>query len=91
MVAKVEQLGRLASAVFERIAQAEGDAKGIFSVEAAADYSRVLGREVKVEEIQPVVNELMASNVILRRAHGLYGVADPAVQETWRERRQLLE
>lgn len=90
-LAKVEQLGRLASAVFERIAQAEGDAKGIFSVEAAADYSRILGREVKVEEIQPIVNELMASNIILRRAHGLYGVADPAVQETWRERRQLLE
>ncbi|NHZ90755.1 AAA family ATPase [Massilia sp. CCM 8733] len=89
-LAKVEQLGQLASVVFERIAAAQGEAKGVFSAEAAAHYSRALGREVKVEEIGPVVNELMASNLILRRAHGLYCVADPAVQETWREKQQLL-
>ena len=89
-LAKVEQLGSLAVAIFEKIAATDGDAKGIFSIEAAADYSRRVGREVKVEEIQPVVNELMGGNVIMRRGHGLYGVADPSVQETWRERQQLL-
>ena len=64
--------------------------KGVFSAEAAADYSKAIGREVKIEEIQPLVNELMASNLIMRRGHGLYGIADPFVQETWREKRQLL-
>jgi len=43
-------------------------------------------REVRVEEIQPVVNELLAANVLLRVGHGLYGVSDPFVQEIWRER-----
>jgi hypothetical protein len=37
-----------------------------------------------VEEIQPVVNELLAANVLMRVGHGPYGVSDPFVQETWR-------
>lgn len=89
-LAKVEQLGSLATAIFERIAGTDGDAKGVFSAEAAADYSKAIGREVKIEEIQPLVNELMAANLIMRRGHGLYGITDPFVQETWREKRQLL-
>lgn len=90
-LAKVEQLGSLATAIFGKIAAAEGDAKGIFSVDAAADFSKMVGRDVKVEEIQPVVNEMMAANVIMRKGHGLYGIADPTVQEAWREKQQLLE
>jgi hypothetical protein len=45
---------------------------------------------VKLEDVQPLVNELMASNLIMRRGHGLYGITDPFVQETWREKRKLL-
>ncbi len=90
-LAKIEQLGSLAVAIFERVAATDGDAKGIFSAEAAADYSKLVGRDVKVEEIQPVVNEMMAANIIMRRGHGLYGVADPSVQESWKEKQTLLE
>lgn len=48
-----------------------------------------VGREVKIEEIQPVVNELLATNLIMRKGHGLYGITDPFVQEIWRERKAL--
>jgi len=85
-LSKVEQLGGLAVTIFERIAASDGHAKGIFSADAAADYSKAVGREVRVEEIQPVVNELMAANIIMRRGHGLYGITDPFVQEIWREK-----
>lgn len=85
---KVEQLGGLASAIFERVAGCEGGAKGLFSAEAAAAYGEAIGREVRVEEIQPVVNELLAANVLMRLGHGLYGVTDPVVQEIWRERQR---
>lgn len=88
--AKVEQLGLLATAIVEKVAATDGDATGVFSIDAAADYSKLLGRDVKVEEIQPVVNERVAANILMRRGHGQYGVADPAVQETWREKRRLL-
>lgn len=86
---KLEQLGGLATAVFDYIAMASGDAKGLFSAQAAAAYSQAIGREVKVEEAQPVVNELMAANLIMRKGHGLYGVTDPFVQEMWRERKAI--
>lgn len=87
---KVEQLGGLAMAVFERIAAAAGDARGIFSAEAAVEYAASIGRDVRIEEIQPVVNELMAANIIMRRGHGMYCVTDPFVQEIWRERKAFL-
>ena len=86
---KVEQLGGLATAIFERIAATDGDARGVFSGEAAADYTQAVGREVRIEEIQPVVNDLLAANLIMRRGHGMYGVTDPFVQEIWREKKAL--
>lgn len=82
---KVEQLGSLAEAIFDKIASADVEAKGVFSVEAAAEYSKAVGREVRVEEIQPVVNELLAANVVMRHGHGLYGISDPVVQASWRQ------
>ena len=86
---KVEQLGGLATAVFERIASTDRDARGLFSAEAAADYAKLVGRAVRVEEIQPVVNDLLAVNLIMRKGHGTYGITDPFVQEIWREKKAL--
>lgn len=88
---KVEELGSLAQAIFDKIASVEGDARGVFSIEAAAEYSKAVGRDVRVEEIQPVANELLAANLIMRRGHGIYGVTDPFVQEIWREKQTLLK
>ncbi|MFM7264170.1 MAG: AAA family ATPase, partial [Cyanobium sp.] len=53
---KVEQIGGLATAIFDRVAASDGPARGLFSGEAAAAFSAILGRPVRVEEIQPVVN-----------------------------------
>lgn len=85
---KVEQIGGLAVAIFSRVAASDGPARGIYSAEAAADYSEQIGREVRVEEIQPVVNGLLAANVLMRLGHGLFGVTDPFVQQIWRERQR---
>ena len=87
---KVEQLGALAMSVFERIAGVDGDAKGLFSADALAGYAEGVGREVRVDEVQAVLNELMAANIVMRRGHGLYGLTDPFVQEIWRERKALM-
>lgn len=87
---KVEQLGALAKAVFERVAGADGQAKGLFAGEALASYAAAVGREVRADEVQAVLNELMQANVVMRRGHGLYGLTDPFVQEIWRERNALM-
>jgi hypothetical protein len=87
---KVSEMGRLALAIFDRIALTEGDTRGIFSAEAVAEYSKAVGHEVRIEEVQPVANELLAANLIMRRGHGVYGITDPFVQEIWRERHRIL-
>jgi hypothetical protein len=86
---KVEQLGALALAVFERVAGADGDARGMFAGDALADYAKLVGREVRADEVQAVLGELMDANVVMRRGHGLYGLTDPFVQAIWRERQAL--
>jgi hypothetical protein len=90
-IARIEQLGGLAVAVFDRIASLQGEARGLFSSEAADAYSKAVGREVRVEEIQPVVNALVSANLILRKSHGVYAVSDPFVPEAWQERKRLQE
>lgn len=88
-ISKVENLGPLAVAVFDRVASKDQDVQGIFSREAAAEYSSALGRTVRVEDVQPVANALMSENVIMRSGHGSYSVSDPFVRDIWRERRGL--
>lgn len=85
----VEDLGALAVVIFERIASEKGEARGLFSAEALADYARAIGRDTRVEEVQPLLNEMVKANVIMRTGHGLYGVTDPFVQEVWREKKSL--
>ena len=89
-LAKVQELGALAQAIFERIAANESGGRGLYSGAAAAEFSARLGRAVRGEEIQPLVNELMDANVIMRRGHGHYEITDPFVQRIWREREALL-
>jgi len=50
---------------------------------------KAIARDVRVEGIQPVVNDLLAANLIMRRGHGLYGVTDPFVQKIGREKKAL--
>jgi len=87
---RVEEMGGLAKAIFEKIAATEGEAKGIFSAAAAGEYTKAIGREVKVEEIQPAANVLLAANLIVRQGHGIYNISDPFVQDIWKERQAML-
>jgi hypothetical protein len=86
---KVEQLGALALAIFERVAEADGDVRGLYAVETLTAYARAVGRDVRVDEVQAVLKDLMDANIVMRRGHGLFGLTDPFVQEIWRERRAL--
>jgi hypothetical protein len=88
---KVKQLGALATAVFERVAAVDGDAKGLFSAETLAGYAQALGRDVRADEVQAVLSQLMSANIVMRRGHGFYGLTDQFVQEIWRERTALMQ
>lgn len=87
-IQKVERLGSLAMEIFDRIASADRPVNKLFSMEAIASYSAVIGREVKIEEIQPILNALMAENLIMRIGHGKYTLSDPYVGMIWKEGRR---
>lgn len=85
-IKKIEDLGDLACAVFDRVAQAREDASGLFSGAALAAYSGAIGREVSADQVQRIGQLLQDYNIIVRKGYGVYGVTDPFVQQAWRER-----
>lgn len=88
-LSRVEALGALAVAVFARIAEADPAARRLYAADALAAYTQALGREVRAEEVQKVVQALVEANLALRRGHGQYEVADPYVQVAVAQRRAL--
>lgn len=84
-IKKIEELGNLACAVFDHIAQANAEASGLFSSAALANYSRAVGREVTADQVQRIAQMLQDYNIIFRKGYGLYAVTDPFVQQAWRE------
>jgi hypothetical protein len=86
---KVEDLGVLATAVFDRIARADGDATGLFGADALGEYAAQVSREVTADQVQRIAEELRDANVIMRKGHGVYAVTDPFVQHAWRERKGI--
>ena len=73
---------------FDRVASADGDARGLFSEEPAAAYSAAPGNDVRVDAVQPAVQALLAANLVMRLGHGRYGISGPFVQRTWLERKE---
>lgn len=84
-LAKVEELGGLAEAIFRKIALAPNGTKGLFSAEALLEYGKAVGAEVKIDQVQRVTRDLADANVVMRTAHGLYCVTDAFVQDVWLE------
>ncbi|MBD8615048.1 hypothetical protein IFT69_15215 [Pseudomonas putida] len=87
---KVSALGDLAKEIFSLIASSEEPVGKLFSVSSADYYTIAIGRLVKIEEIQPVVNELVLQNMIIRVGHGLYAISNQEVGLAWRERLLLV-
>lgn len=80
---KLQNLGAVAMSIFSRIAHSGDYAKGLYSTDALAAYEKDVGRAVKQEEVQPLINQLMAENLIMRVGHGKYTVSDPTVKKVW--------
>ncbi|QKV53076.1 ATP-binding protein [Comamonas antarctica] len=80
---KIEDLGLLALAVFERVVAAEDGVRGLFSADSVAAYGAVVGHEVTTDQVQRVADELRNANIIMRKSHGMYCVTDPFVRRAW--------
>ncbi|MBS7776946.1 AAA family ATPase [Acidovorax sp. CCYZU-2555] len=80
---KIEDLGMLAMAVFERVVAAEEGVRGLFSTESVSAYSAAVGHDVTTDQVQRVADELRNANIIMRKSHGMYCVTDPFVRRAW--------
>ncbi len=89
-MATVELLGTLASVIFDRIVHGneEGESR-LFSTEAILNYSEQIGITVDTTQVQNMVDRMIAANLIHRRSHGVYAVADPFVGQAWRQRKVM--
>jgi len=85
---KVEAMGPLAQAVFSRICSIGGDVKGVFTAEALKAYAAQIGREAMAQEVQGIIGQMTAANLLMRVKHGHYGVTDPFVEKAWRAKLQ---
>jgi len=85
---KLERSGPLAQQVFERIVEADGEARGLYARAALDDYTERLGRRITSTDVQQVLEELTAENLIMRAGHGRYAITDQFVQTVWAERAQ---
>lgn len=91
-LARLDQLGPLAHAIFGRVVREGGNGvKRLYSEATLEEYSKELGRKVGQEEIQPAANALLDANLLARDGHGIYGVSDPFVAEAFQSRQALLE
>jgi hypothetical protein len=83
----IEDAGELAVLAFSRIAG--GQNRGLYATDTLAAFSRELGREISTNDMIPVIDKLVAANLILRRGHGQFEVADPFVQRAWAQHMQM--
>lgn len=89
-LARLDELGPLALAIFGRVARGGGNAvKGLFSEATLEEYGKTLGRKVSVEEVQPATNALLDANLLARDGHGVYVVSDPFVLEAFLSRQAV--
>ncbi len=89
-LATIENLGALAQAIFDRIAQGnEAGESGLFSAEAISSYAQQIGMTVDTPQVQNMMDRMITANLIHRQSHGVYAVADPFVRQVWRQRKAL--
>lgn len=83
----IEDAGELATLVFSRIAA--GQVRGLYAADTLASFSESLGREISANDMTPAIDKLVAGNLIIRKGHGNFEIADPFVKLVWQRHRQL--
>lgn len=80
-IQSIEDAGELAVLAFSRIA--EGQTRGLYAADTLASFSKSLGREISANDMTPAIDKLVAGNLIVRKGHGNFDIADPFVKQVW--------
>lgn len=89
-IATVESMGALASAIFDRVAHGnESGESGLFSADATQQYGSQIGISVDTTQVQNMMDRMITANLIHRRSHGVYAIADPFVRHARQQRKAM--
>lgn len=89
-IATVESMGALASAIFDRVSHGnESGESGLFSADAIQQYGAQIGISVDTTQVQNMMDRMITANLIQRRSHGVYAIADPFVRQAWQQRKAM--
>ena len=80
-IQSIEDAGELAVLAFSRIAA--GQARGLYAADTLSSFSESLGREISANDMTPAIDKLVAANLIIRKGHGNFEIADPFVKQVW--------
>lgn len=86
-IQSIEDAGELATLAFSRIA--DGQVRGLYAADTLASFSESLGREISANDMTPAIDKLVAGNLIVRKGHGSFDIADPFVKQVWQRHSQL--
>jgi hypothetical protein len=88
-ITRVEGLGDLAIAVFNRICQSDAPAGGLYSAEANKVLAAEVGTPVSQSAAQNALLSLTDANLVMAVGNRKYDATDPFVKTAWRESRGL--
>lgn len=86
-VQTIEDAGDLAVLAFSRIAAGQG--RGLYAAETLASFSTLLGREISANDMTPVIDRLVGANLVVRKGHGSFDIADPFIRQVWMRHLEL--
>ena len=86
-IRSIEDAGELAVLAFSRIAAGQG--RGLYAADTLTSFSESLGREISANDMTPAIDKLVAANLIVRKGHGSFDIADPFVKQVWLRHAQM--
>lgn len=86
-IQSIEDAGELAVLAFSRIAAGQG--RGLYAAETLTSFSESLGREISANDMTPAIDKLVSANLIVRKGHGSFDIADPFVKQVWLRHAQM--
>lgn len=86
-IQSIEDAGELAVLAFSRIAA--GQTRGLYATDTLASFSKSLGRDISANDMTPAIDKLVAGNLIIRKGHGNFDIADPFVKQVWMRHAQM--
>lgn len=86
-IQSIEDAGELAGLAFSRIAAGQG--RGLYAADTLTSFSESLGREISANDMTPAIEKLVAANLIVRKGHGNFDIADPFVKQVWLRHAQM--